>query len=93
MEQYKTPGTIIAVGIWLSVVQVFCALWIRDGIRDAAVDNGELATIAAKLDGIHVVRDEPPEYYQGQHQAEKDLLDGPGWRLENGKKVSVPVKP
>lgn len=32
----KATSAIIAVGIWLAVVMFFCALWIRDGIRDAA---------------------------------------------------------
>jgi hypothetical protein len=87
----KATSAIIAVGIWLSIVMVFCALWIRDGIRDAAVDNGELATIEAKLDTVREVLGAPPrEYYKGQRQAEKDLLSGPGWVLKDGKKVPVP---
>ena len=87
----KTVSTIIAVGIWLAVVQVFCALWIRDGIRDAAVNNDTLAAIEAKLDTVREVTGAPPrEWYKGQRQAEQDLLNGPGWVLKDGKKVPVP---
>lgn len=92
MEHYKTPSAVVAAAIWLSVVQVFCALWIRDGIRDAATDNGELATIAAKLDDLRGTNEVPRSYFQGQHQAEQDLFSGPGWRLEGGKRVPVPQK-
>jgi hypothetical protein len=88
----KATSAIIAVGIWLAVVQVFCALWIRGEIRDAATSSDELATISAKLDDLRGTHDVPRSYYQGQRQAEQDLLSGPGWRLENGKKVPVPAK-
>lgn len=50
MEQYKTPGAIMAAAIWLSVVQVFCALWIRDGIKDA--EPAEAPNYSQRLEAI-----------------------------------------
>ena len=88
----KATSAIIAVGIWLSVVMVFCTLYLRESIRDAAVDNDALVSIAAKLDDLRGADGEPREYYKGQRQAEKDLLSGPGWKLEDGKKVPVPAQ-
>jgi len=89
----KATSAIIAVGIWLSVVQLFCAMWIREGIRDAAVDNDDLAAIAAKLDDLRGARGEPPRnYFEHQRQAEETLLNGPGWVLKDGKEVPAPGK-
>jgi hypothetical protein len=45
----KTRSAIIAVGIGLALVQLFCALWIREAIHDEAVDNAALERIAARL--------------------------------------------
>lgn len=88
----KPTSAIIAVGIWLAVVQVFCALLIRDAIKDADT-NDELATIAAKLDDLRAEHAAPTrDPFASQRQAEQDLVNGPGWILRDGKEVAVPAK-
>jgi hypothetical protein len=87
----KAVSAIIAVGIWLAVVMVFCTMWIREGIKDAAVNNDALAAIASKLDDLRAARDgTPQDYFKSQRQSEQDLLNGPGWVLKDGKAVPAP---
>ena len=67
----KVVSAIIAVGIWLAVVQVFCALWVRDGIRDAAVSDVDISGIREEVRAIHSVVTELEKI-----EANTDSIDG-----------------
>lgn len=85
----ETRSVLIGVAAWVTVVQGFFALYIRDHIPDY---DGRLDEIEAKLDDLRPEAATQPGSFERNHAAEKDLLNGPGFRLENGKEVPVPEK-
>lgn len=85
----KVASAIIAVGIWLTFVLLFCALYIREAIHEAAPSADEIAAVV--VDALRRNHSEPAaDPFEHQHQTEKAFINGPGWRLENGKEVPVP---